>query len=179
MDIGSIFVIITIALLVVLYIVQPLLDTNKKVVLISEQKTANEKEHTRSALLAERDRILTALQELEFDNVLGKIPEEDYPIQRANLVRAGAEVLRRIDESNPASQPISGRPEDWIEAEIAARRADAGNTAQELDEVELAIAARRRARMGKSVGFCTKCGNPLQHSDVFCSKCGQPVELSS
>ena len=179
MDIGSIFVIITIALLVVVYIIQPLLDTNKKVAVISEQKTANEKDHVRSALLAERDRILTALQELEFDNVLGKIPEEDYPVQRANLVRAGADVLRQIDESSLVASQTPGQPEDWIEAEIAARRADAGNTARELDEVELAIAARHRARMEKSVGFCTKCGNPLQHSDVFCSKCGQPVEKSS
>ena len=179
MDIGSIFVIITIALLVAVYVGQPLLGSKKEVVLISEQKTANEKEHLRSALLAERDRLLTALQELEFDNALGKIPEEDYPVQRAILVKAGADVLRRIDETDPTDRQTPGHAEDWIETEMAARRADAGTMTQELDAVELAIAARRRARLEKSVGFCTNCGNPLQHSDVFCSKCGQPVKLQS
>jgi len=67
--------------------------------------------------------------------------------------------------------------EDRLEAAIAARRADAQAGASTAnigagDSIEDQIAARRRAREEKSVGFCPKCGRPLQKSDKFCPKCG-------
>ena len=34
--------------------------------------------------MAERDRVINSLQELDFDFKLGKIPEEDYPVQRSS-----------------------------------------------------------------------------------------------
>jgi hypothetical protein len=51
------------------------------------------------SLLSERERILVALQELDFDYSLGKIPAEEYTLQRADLVERGAQVLRQLDES--------------------------------------------------------------------------------
>jgi hypothetical protein len=71
------------------------------------------------ALLAERERAIQALQELEFDYELGKIPPEDYPALRKQLLARGAEVLRKLDayeEQRPASS------DDDLEAMIAARR---------------------------------------------------------
>ncbi len=37
------------------------------------------------------------------------------------------------------------------------------------------IANRRRARSEKSSGFCPQCGKPIQKSDRFCPKCGAPA----
>ena len=42
-------------------------------------RRVTEEEHELSALMAERDRVINSLQELDFDFKLGKIPEEDYP----------------------------------------------------------------------------------------------------
>ena len=53
-------------------------------------------------LLANRENALNALQELDFDFKLGKIPAEEYSIQRASLLQMGAEVLRRLDEIQAA-----------------------------------------------------------------------------
>ena len=133
-----------------------------------------------SALLAERDRLLNSLQELDFDNSLGKIPPGTYPQQRASLVQQGAEVLRQIDDLAPVSevQPTAaGNQEDRVEAILAARRASlaAGNVPVE-DEVESLIGRRRKARTGKSSIFCSHCGRPLSASDRFCPRCGQPVK---
>ncbi len=175
MDLGSILVIIAIVLLVALFVGQPLMDTRKEKELVPTLKTASEKDHLRSSLLAERDRLLTALQELDFDNALGKIPEQDFPVQRAILMQKGSDVLRQLDELEPARSNAQISAEDRLEAAIEARRADSAGASQSLDDVELAIAARRRVRLDKSAGFCPKCGNPLQTSDSFCSKCGQPV----
>src|SRR5690349_19145383 len=124
MDLGSLFLIFAVVVLVGLFVSRPFLDQRLRS--SRRAKTSvDEAEHRRSSLLAERDRILTALQELDFDHALGKIPEEEYPAQRAAYLHQGAEVLRELDtfQPNKASAPAA---EDRLEAAIAARRADAG-----------------------------------------------------
>lgn len=180
MDIGSIFLILALLILVIIFVSRPLFDRERLV-------TADrEEDHTFSHLMAERDRILNALQELDFDHTLGKIPDDDYPSQRAVLLQRGARVLRNLDEIQ--AQESEDDLEERIEAAIAARRADAvarketktepvmamaGASAD--DELELMISNRRRARQEKSAGFCSQCGGPVQKSDRFCPKCGNSL----
>ena len=173
MDIGSILLILGLFLLVVLFISQPIMQRSATVV--------SEEEHQYSHLLAERDRILNALQELDFDYSLGKIPEESYPAQRAVFLKNGAAILRQIDEYQGVTAS-SGSEEAAIdtrlEAEIASRRADAGFAEQiplDDEELENLIANRRRERKEKSGGFCPQCGNSVQVSDRFCPKCGEKI----
>lgn len=168
MDIGSIFLILGILILVVLYVSQPLVQHKATVV--------SPEEHAYSALLAERDRVLNALQELDFDFTLGKIPQVSYESQRTDLLQSGAATLRQIDlfHGEPADDALDAR----LEAEIKLRQGEP--TAAELpldqdDELEALIASRRRARNGKSGGFCSQCGNPIQRADRFCPKCGHPL----
>lgn len=175
MDLGSLFIVVALTLLVGLFVAQPFMKTPAGERLIANKGAAYGPDHERSVLLAERDRLLNALQELEFDQALGKIPAEDYPVQRAELLQAGAEVLRKLDDFEPQGSPTEQSAEDRIEAAVAARRADAvkrTGAAGELDELDLAINARRRDKQEKSAGFCPKCGNVVQTSDVFCSRCG-------
>jgi hypothetical protein len=174
MDLGSFFAIGALAVLVAMFVSRPFFGKTQNQKLVSDRVEEQALEHERSALLAEHDRVLTALQELEFDYALGKIPEEDYPSQRAILLQIGASTLRKLD----AIQPPSGREtaEARIEAAIASRRADGNrHPANGDDDLEHLIAGRRRERQGKSAGFCSRCGSPLQSSDHFCPKCGIPV----
>lgn len=179
MDIGSILLILALLVPVALFIARPFYEPR----LVEEEGLTQREDHDLSGLLAERDRILTALQELEFDHVLGKIPEEDYPAQRAGLVQQGAEVLRRLDQLQVAGvnhEVVNSDAVDRVEAEIAQRRAD---TARQPvtpnvgiaadDDIEVALAQRRRQRQEKSAGFCPQCGGPVQKSDRFCPKCGK------
>ena len=92
MDLGSIFLILALLILVGLYIGRPLIEDKGNVSVLQETE-----DHNRSMLMAERDRILNALQELDFDHALGKIPEEDYPQQRTMLLTRGATILRELD----------------------------------------------------------------------------------
>jgi hypothetical protein len=185
MDIGTIFLLLALLVLIGLFIARPLLDREKATVTPEEEQ----KEHELSALLAERDRILTALEELDFDNALGKIPPEDYSGQRRLLLYKGAEVLRKIDELHGDTSDAD--LERRIEDAIAQRRALTADLEQaELvqqpqpivvdadDEVEVQLAARRRARQDKSAGFCPQCGRPVQKSDRFCPKCGNALAMS-
>jgi NADH pyrophosphatase NudC (nudix superfamily) len=177
MEIGSILLIAALALLVALFISRPFFDRASRARLVEAGRGTAQADHEHSTLLAERDRVLNALQELDFDNAVGKIPPEDYPAQRAALLQAGAEILHRLDAFQPETRPESA--EDRLEAAVASRRADSRERprlpAADQDELEALIAARRRARQEKAAGFCPKCGRPLQKSDQFCSSCGAPI----
>ncbi len=180
MEAGSIFLVLALAVLVAIFVGRPLLSrafARPRVEVIAEDSL----EHRRSALLAEHDRLLATLQELDFDQALGKIPAEDYPVQRGALMRRAAEVLRELDQIHGQASAVDA--EDRIEQAIAARRADSARAAAPSstpaapaalaeDDLEALIASRRKQRLEKSAGFCPKCGRPAQKSDRFCSGCG-------
>jgi rubrerythrin len=172
MDIGSIFLILGLLILVGLFVSRPFFEPRS-----TASSYTNPREHQISTLMAEHDRLLGAIQELDFDHGLQKIPEEDYPDQRTDLLRRGADVLRELDDLLPA--PSNENAEDRLEAAIAARKATAAVSMGQRrvptssdDPFEQMIANRRRERNGKSAGFCPNCGGPLQKSDRFCPKCG-------
>lgn len=170
MEAGAIFLTLAVLILVGLFVSQPFL-AGRRAYAVSTQ------EHDLSHWLAERDRLITALQELDFDHVLGKIPPEDYPNMRSALLMQAAEVLRRIDALQPQSQSALDA-ESRIEAAVAARRADAARNAQPTlsdDDLEARIAARCAERKEKSGGFCSSCGKPVLRSDRFCPSCGKAV----
>lgn len=178
MDIGTVFLVLALAVLVGLFISQPFFRSFNNRTPLLDTARVDSVEHRRSALLAERDRLFSALQDLDFDFALGKIPEEDYPVQRAELLRHAAGVLRELDalEGHPAEVAV----EERIEREVAARRADAASrrvaaaekAIPQEDELEELIARRRAQRKDKAAGFCPKCGQVVQRSDAFCSNCG-------
>lgn len=168
MQLTAIFFTLAILILVAIYLYAPFMERRARRV--------TEEEHELSALMAERDRVINSLHELDFDFKLGKIPEDDYPTQRANLLQKGADILRQIDSIAPqlaSSQDADAR----IEKASAARRADAAVTQVEIsdDDVESMISARRKSRREKSSGFCPKCGKPVMVSDRFCPTCGKSL----
>lgn len=180
MDIGSIFLILGLFLLVAAFISRPLLDARQA----GPQALPNQDDHALSALLAERDRVVNTLQELDFDQVLGKIPEEEYPAQRAALLQRGADILRQLDVLQPQALAVPAilAAEDGLELDAAsgsqasprpaAQNENGRVVVTEDDDLEVVIANRRRERKEKASGFCPKCGGPVMQSDRFCPKCG-------
>jgi rubrerythrin len=169
MELGSLFLILAVLVVVGVYLYAPLAARARR---LSTGDT-----HHISALQAERDRVINALQELDFDFKLGKIPAEDYPEQRAELLKKGADILRQLDELAPAA--ASGRnAETRIEKAAAAKRADSSQkeAAFDDDDIENMIAVRRRAQKSKSAGFCPKCGKPVLVTDKFCPSCGKALK---
>jgi rubrerythrin len=170
MNLSAILLLIALLLGVGVYLSAPLMTRSKR-------RVQNEESSELSALMAERDRVVNSLQELDFDFKLGKIPEEDYPAQRAELLQKGADILRKLDAAQP--QTIS---DDEIEARIeraaAARRADASIQTEPPsdDEIESMLATRRRERKSKSGGFCPKCGKAVLINDQFCPHCGKALK---
>ena len=169
MDIAAIFLTLAVLIVVGIYLYAPFSERRARRV--------TEEEHELSALMAERDRVINSLQELDFDFKLGKIPDDDYPTQRTNLLQKGAEILRKIDEIAPPPA-AANKAEDRIEKAIVARRADSSVAKPEAttdDEIESMISSRRKGRKNKTAGFCPKCGKPVMVTDRFCPACGKSL----
>ena len=172
MDLGAIFLLLVVLVIVVMFVGWPF---------IKHWRVQVEGGHETSFLLAERDRVLNAIQELDFDNSLGKIPLEEYPVQRAVLLQRGAEVLRQLDTLASGLSPAvrEESAERRMEAKDSVRFSDAAVQPVKLlsdDDLEELIAKRRNTRKEKAAGFCPKCGKPILQSDQFCPSCGQAVK---
>lgn len=176
MDLGAVLLLIALLLLVALFLAAPLMTDPAR-------RTFQESPEV-SSLMAERDRVITALQELDFDFKLGKIPAEDYPSQRLSLVQKGADILRKLDLLAPAVAPSGSARLDAnsrLEHAAAAGRADSARAPKILadDEIESMLAARRGARRAGSAGFCPRCGRPVLMTDQFCPNCGKALRSGS
>lgn len=165
MQIVSIIFTLGILVFVGLYLYAPFLERRARRVTTEEHET--------SALLAERERALNALQELDFDFKLGKVPEEDYPIQRANLLQKGALILKRLAELAP--QKKQSLSDERVEQVVQARRKKTSAKKVTDDDIESLVASRRKKHKSKSAGFCPKCGKPVMAEDKFCPSCGKAL----
>jgi zinc-ribbon domain len=173
MDLGAILLLLAVLIGVGLFLAAPLMSRLPRGV-PQESREA-------SSLMAERDRVINALQELDFDFKLGKIPEEDYPGQRTTLLQRGAEILRKLDALLPSTTAGSSASSDAgarIEEAAAAGRADSSSARKPLadDRIESMLTARRVARRARSAGFCPRCGKPVLVTDKFCPNCGKALQ---
>jgi rubrerythrin len=193
MDIAAIFLTLAILVLVAIYLYAPLARRYARPV--------TEEEHELSALMAERDRVINSLQELDFDFGLGKIPSEDYPTQRTNLLQKGADILRKIDALTSGEKSISYRKGVQKAKDSSQRKEknrDLGSSgvfvpgadvaAQNAeDRIEEAISARRAdASIAKreladediESMISARRMKRKEKSAGFCPKCGKPVMFS-
>jgi hypothetical protein len=151
MDIGSILVIVAVALVVAAYIAQPLIEGGSRELSPDDLRL--------SALQAERDNVLDSLQEMDNDYAMGKIAEHDYLVLRSALVAQGSEALKKLDEWLPEAKAASGG--EALDSEVEAR-------------IRLA-----RQQGSRGHGFCPQCGKPLMAGDRYCSHCGAAVGASA
>ncbi len=152
MDIAAIFLTLAVLILVGAYLYAPFLRG------YGQRVTPEEREL--SALLAERERVLSSLQELDFDFNLGKIPEGEYPDQRMSLLQKGGDILRKIDA---------------LSAEHPREAVKTGRKVTD-EHLEAMISKRRAERKRKFDGFCPKCGKPVLVDDRFCPSCGKALK---
>ena len=162
MEPAAIFFLLIVLALIVLFVTRPFFDRR--------HFHAAASTHALSSLLAERERLLTALQELDFDQTLEKIPAEDYPVQRALLLQKGAEILRQLDALAPSSAIQAGGKVPHTETAL---KPSSLHTDTDLEDL---LAKRRNSLKDKTAGFCPNCGKPVLQADVFCPTCGNPLK---
>jgi hypothetical protein len=179
MDIGSILLGLALLFIVSFIVARPLLEGSR----FRERQPGPADE-----LLAERERVLVQLRDLDFDHATGKILDADHAAQRAVLVARGVELLKQLDAlaaSTAPAAPAAGRANGHasaVDAEIeaAVARARRPAAAPVDDEIE-GLVAQRRARPAPAAAApavpaqataCAECGAAVAPDDRFCPKCG-------
>lgn len=105
-------------------------------------------------LAEEKEKILVALKEIEFDHRTGKLSNEDFRKLDSDYRTRALETLRRIEDLGLES---TSDPLAVVEADV--RRALEGNSPS-------------------APRSCLGCGERLASATRFCSNCGQPVQLA-
>ncbi len=147
MDLGSILLGLALLLVVTFVVLRPILERPGAVA---------PDESPEDPLLLTREQVLIQLRDLDFDHATGKLNEDDYAAQRAQLMAQGVAVLKELDSQ--AAAP-----------------------AQALDEIERAISLRRASRpaapaaAATALPRCDNCSAVITAGDRFCPKCGQPL----
>ncbi len=99
-------------------------------------------------LLAQRDNLLAAIKDIEFDYEMGKISKEDFEQIREQYRRQAIDLFKRIDAARGQSIPR-----------------------QKL-ETELQLLRQQR---GGGSRPCPACGAPAPATHRFCSHCGEKL----
>lgn len=109
-----------------------------------------------SKLVAEKERQLAAIRELDLDFATGKLTEEDYRKLRAQSLAETAATMRALDQADAEASAEAAVADAETEAEEPANTAADEQPARELagsnghataeeDDLERAIAARKRS----------------------------------
>jgi zinc-ribbon domain len=183
MDIGSLFLGLALLVVIAFVVARPLIE---------RPNVSDEPLRPAERLLADRERVLTQMRDLDFDRAMSKINEVDFTAQRAQLVAEGVAILKQLDALGLTPGQASGAPEarlapsGEIEAAVAQVRARrAARAPVDLDaEIEAGVAAaaaaRRAARLsGADKIVCAKCGAEPVPGDRFCARCGAPLPAAA
>lgn len=126
MGLGSVLLILALLILVALFVARPLVEG---------ENLDWRGDPERSTWLAERERVLDALLELDFDHQLDKVPDEVYAVQRQRLLAQGAEALKHLDALD------KGQTGQKSVEKALGKRKQAGKGKR--DELEALIAAHK------------------------------------
>jgi hypothetical protein len=109
------------------------------------------------ALVAEKERLLSAIEELDRDQQLSRISDNDYSISRESLVRQAAQIFQLLDQMKIALEetPIKSEVDDQ---ELA------GYIESSWNEIDL-----------EGIRICGSCGSQVAENDLFCRQCGEKL----
>jgi hypothetical protein len=140
-----------------------------------------------TSLTDQREAVLIALRDLDFDHVVGKLTEEDYAKLRQSLLVNAAAITTQMDnEQRSAVADLDAR----LDTEILAvrQKLNDGRVPHSPDEVSGACPTCNRMRLPGDL-YCRGCGTQLapacpecdktvSPTDRFCMSCGFELALA-
>jgi len=111
------------------------------------------------SLLAERERLLSSIEDLDLEHDLQKISSQEHTRNRDILLSQAAGVLVQLDKLEK-KVPKDMRVSSPVENE---------------DDLEAMIETRRQELKGDKSRFCSHCGKAVKPEDQFCGKCGEKL----
>ena len=129
---------------VLLFVIRPFFAPGGRI------RELSRRERQRRSMLEDRERVYTAIQELDFDYRMGKVEEADYRQTRARYEQYAITLLKALDKSSSRTETIARR----IEAEVSAlRKKRSSRTCPDCD-----------ATLPADARFCPGCGVSVSRS---------------
>jgi hypothetical protein len=125
---------------------------------------------TRTALEREKNLLLRAIKELEFDRAMGKVSPADFDEMTARLRARAVRLLKQLDASEGGYREI-------IERELAARLGKAAietaTVGRDLSPAEVrATVVAPYEKTAEPASSCGTCGTTNDVDARFCKQCG-------
>ena len=149
MEFSSLLIVIFILILSGVFIMRPFLVKEKTPRRVGSSRI--------DSLLAEKDRLLLAIEELDQEFELEKISSEEHNRNRDILLAEAAEVIKQLDK---LQKPSSSKKNN-----VAPPETD--------DDLERLINERRQQQKSEKSQKCPKCGKTVDKGAQFCSHCGE------
>lgn len=111
------------------------------------------------SLLAEKERLLSSIEDLDLEYDLKKISSREHTRNRDILLSQAAEVLMKLDKLEKTA-PVENRISSDPSGE---------------DDLEKMIKARRHELKGEKSSYCSHCGKIVKPDDQFCGQCGEKL----
>jgi hypothetical protein len=113
-------------------------------------------------LSEQKEQVLSAIKDLDFEHAAGKLSEEDYQQVRADFLARAAEILTRQEE-------------------LAGGRAPAAASAPPARETAPAVSEKTAAPPSAPAEeplrpYCVACGQQNPEGARFCFRCGAKIE---
>jgi len=151
MAFSSFLIVLVIFVLAGIFIVRPfLVEQNISTPVVSKKY---------DSLLAEKERLLSSIEDLDLEYDLQKISSQEHIRNRDILLSQAAEILVQLDKLEK-KVPKNIRVSSPVENE---------------DDLEAMIETRRRELKGDKSRFCSHCGKAVKPEDQFCGKCGEKL----
>ena len=151
MTMSSLFIVLLIFVLSGLFILRPFFVKSN----ISGRSSSS----IYDSLIAERERLLSAIEELDLELELKKISEDEHSRNRDLLLAEAAEVIKKLDKHNKTGKKKKHTP----------------SPEESGDDLEKMIATRRKELKKEKTRSCPSCGKGIQKGDQFCSHCGETL----
>jgi hypothetical protein len=152
MAMSSFLIVLFIFILSGVFVLRPFFDRN------GSGSTATAGRY--DALLAEKERLYSIIEDLDQSLDLGKISSQDHSRSRAELLNQAAWVLAELDKIGGKKKKASGKTASSLKTD---------------DELEKMIQARRKSLSSNTWESCPQCGEPVGPKDQFCSHCGESL----
>ena len=152
MELGSFLIVLLIFILSGFYILRPIFAGSS----IGGRAGSTK----RDALVAERERLLNSIEELDLELELKKISDAEHARNRDILLSDAAKVLNELDElprSKTGKRKKTASPD-------------------KSDDLEKMIAERRKQIKGEKSIKCAHCGESVEQDAQFCSHCGGALQ---
>jgi hypothetical protein len=117
----------------------------------------------------EGEHAVSALREIEFDRVTGKLSDTDYALLKARYTGEALAAMRRDDASADADDPVEEALRRYRQSSTLRECVNCGPR-PEADAVFCSDCGRFMA------GRCGACGSPAETPGArFCRDCGNPL----